>query len=177
MTLETWRELQPAMILLLTGAIAAAALLVGWMWRSRRTMPRSVTRTALFGALEDAVVALDGHDRAIDLNPAMATLLGVDPAEAVGRTVSRLFDRIGLPSDLGADPTEKTVVLGERHYALRVVPLTAEGCGGRARIIVLQDVTRRVEAARERRHLIVELQEWLKEEPPQAPPGPRGATG
>jgi len=175
MNLETWRDLQPA-ILLLTGVIAAAALRAGWMWRRRRPWPRAVTRTALFGALEDAVLALDGQDRAIDLNPAMATLLGVDPSEAVGRTVSWLFRRVGLPSDLDADPAAKAVVLGDRHFALRIVPLTAEGCGRRARIIVLQDVTRRVEAARARRQLIAELQETLKE-PPRDPPAPRGPAG
>lgn len=172
MNFETWRDLQPV-ILLLTGTIAVSALWAGWMRRRRLPWPRAVTRAALFGALEDAVVALDGQDRAIDLNPAMATLLGVDLSEAVGRTVSGLFGRAGLPFNLDADPAAKALVLGDRHYTLRTVPLTAEGCGRRARIIVLQDVTRRVEAARARHQLIAELQETLKQ-PLRAPRGPAG---
>jgi PAS domain-containing protein len=174
MTLETWRDLQPA-ILLLTGTLAAAALLAGWTWRRRRSELRSVTRTALFNALEDAVLALDGQDRAIDLNPAMAKLLDIAPSEVVGRPVSGLFERIGLACSLGVDTSARPVVLDERHYSLRIVPLTAEGCGPRARMIVMQDVTRRVRAAEVRQQLIAELGE-TPGEPSHAPPEPPGTA-
>ena len=175
MTPETWPDLQ-RMTPLLTGAFAAAAALAGWTWRSRRSRPRSVTRTALFDALEDAVLALDEHGRAIDLNPAMATLLGIDASEAIGRTGSWLFARAGLPSTLLDDPAVTALALRDRHYAMRIVPLVAEGCGERARLLVLQDTTRRVEAACARRQLIEELQETLNE-PPHAPSEPRGPAG
>jgi PAS domain-containing protein len=175
MTLETWSDLRPA-IPLLTATIAAAALLAGWTWRRRRPEPRSVTRSTLFDALEDAVLALDGHDRAIDLNPAMATLLGIEPSEAIGRTVASLFGRAGLPSALLDDPAVTAIALRDRHYAMRIVPLVAEGCGDRARLVVLQDITRRIEAARARHALIEELQETLKERP-HGPSEPRGLAG
>lgn len=112
-----------------------------------------VARDVLLDDMDDGVALLDGADRVVELNAAMrllfaADIAGQDPlgkpmAEALGSLASLIA---GLPGDRAAQ-TEICLMHGGRcHYDVRLTPLAGRRGETAGRLLVLRDITERVEA-------------------------------
>ncbi len=119
-----------------------------------------VARGALVAQMVDAVVVLDVDGRIADVNPAAASVLGQARPALIGRYVVDLLPDVeGLLAAHGAGSTTSGELGlrrdGERHdYAASISSLTDRGGAEIARLLVLRDVTERVEAERRLRELL-----------------------
>jgi PAS domain S-box-containing protein len=126
-----------------------------------------IARRRVVDAMGDGMLATDTRGRVVDLNPAMCAILGVQPADAIGRPAAALIARTGdLASrlrDAAADtgPDGLFATIRGRHYGARIVPLPLEWPGAEGRLLMLHDLTARVVMERERERLIDELRAAL----------------
>jgi signal transduction histidine kinase len=116
-----------------------------------------VARDKLVETLDDGMVVVDDEGRIVDYNPRITELVSsVD--DAVGDQLSAVFPEL---ADLLAEHEADSVVTdrvwldageGQRHYSIRVSPLTREGSGGDllGYSVLLRDIT---ELERSRREL------------------------
>jgi len=139
---------------------AIAGRLSEWHGESRRRIAGSETelerlRTVL-ATMADGVLVVDA-DRRIGLaNPAAASLLAVDPAEAVGRTViectlsTELDEAVGAALQGDGDRTADLELLHPQHSRIHALVRASGEAGNRAAVVVLQDRTdaMRLEAVR-----------------------------
>jgi PAS domain S-box-containing protein len=102
---------------------------------------------AALEAMGDGMLVLDGRNRVVEINAVAAQALGLQPAEAVGRTVQVLLARFPeLVEACTRAPSEQEGVWlereGERHYFdVRVLtPGVARPDAG-FRVVVLRDIT------------------------------------
>jgi PAS domain S-box-containing protein len=116
-----------------------------------------VARDKLVETLDDGMVVVDDEGRIVDYNPRITELV---PAieDSVGDSLSTVFPEL---ADILQEHQDTTVTTdrvwldagqGERHYSVRVSPLTREGSGGDllGYSVLLRDVT---ELERSRREL------------------------
>lgn len=139
--------------------VTVTGALIGWAVLKHRLLDLApVARDAVLDAIEDGVLATDPDGRVVDLNRAMATLLGVAQHEVLGRPVAPLLTRLGeAGAALSGQSAAPFATLGGRHFAVRVVPLQARHDAPAGRLLMLHDLTERVRAEDEREHLITEL--------------------
>jgi len=114
-----------------------------------------VARETVMRHLGDAIVVFDARRRALQANPAAATLLGLGSAEdAVGRTAQELFpDQPELVRRLDTDVADDVDVAWGRSAAPRwfnaqIVPLTDRRGRQMGHLLRLQDAGRQVLAER-----------------------------
>ena len=163
--------------------VALTALVLWWTTLRHRLLDLvPVARNMLVDALADGMLAVDARGRAVDLNPAMAAILGLQARTAIGRPASELLaaapelaarfpgavvvgGETGLarPGDAAAAPAHPapvasfaSVCIGEREFEARVAPLP-----GAAQLLVLHDRTERRRLERQRENLIAELRAAL----------------
>lgn len=110
---------------------------------------REAGRTVLIESMEDGVLMIDGRHRIVDANPAVADVLGVETAEAIGRPLEVLVPELDgvLPGE-GESAAEEIVLrtAGEvRHYDVRISPLSGSIGDTSGWVVVLSDVTDRKE--------------------------------
>lgn len=123
-------------------------------------------RDAAIESMRDAWLVVDASDRIVDLNPSARRILG--GGDLVGRHLSTLEPQLSplLRAELDPDAYD-TVVLGSgqnaRHYAVQISDLTEHSGVPAGYVVTLHDLTRRVEAEREREELIEALQKALAE--------------
>jgi len=145
--------------------LAASAALVGWAVLGTRMLDFApIARGVAFDAMDEAMLATDPDGRVIDLNASMARLLGTPAREAVGRiAVEVLAEAPALRARLaeGRDAPAEPIAVGERAFAVRIVPLSARPGGPRGRLVVMHDLTARVGMERERDRLIGDLRDAL----------------
>src|SRR4051812_39913431 len=160
-------------------------VLVWGIFRLRLLDILPVARGALVAQMLDGVLVLDASGRIADINVAAAKIVGARRSALVGRYVEDVLPAV-VPL-LAADPPGGTIEGqldldredGRRNYAAQVSSLTDRGGSEIARLVVLRDVTERVDAERRLRELLDDrtrladtLQAGLR--PPPLPPPPRG---
>ena len=50
-----------------------------------------IARSLVIESLQDAMLVLDAQDRIVELNPAAARLIGVDPTDAIGQPATKIL--------------------------------------------------------------------------------------
>ncbi len=126
------------------------------MFRFLNIVP--VAHKLVFDQIHTSVIILNESDSIIDLNEATAEALGIQRADILGRPISRLLPVDRLTSD-------KAIKLGpgERLFEIDTSKLTSPAGQSAGRIILLHDITERVNMTERQDQLIVELQEALSE--------------
>jgi PAS domain-containing protein len=139
--------------------LAIAVGLIGWAVVRHRALDLvPVARDVVLDAIEDGVLATDADGRVVDLNRAMASLIGVAPRQALGRPAAEVLARTGdLVAMINRGQLDTPASVGDRRFAMRVVPLPARTGRVAGRLLLLQDVTARVAMEVERERLIGEL--------------------
>jgi PAS domain S-box-containing protein len=134
-----------------------------------------IARSLVIESLQDAMLVLDAQDRIVELNPAAARLIGVDPTDAIGQPATKILSAY---TDMFAqfryvESAKAEIQVGRqdspRWLDMRISPLRyAHGQTG-GRVIVLRDVTERHQAEKLLRQqntdliaLALENQELLK---------------
>lgn len=115
-----------------------------------------VVRHALIEHSRDGFMVLDEAGRVIDINPVMTDFFGLPGKQVLGREMTAAFrdfpDISALERPPGEAGGEKSVTLeapGGRFVSARLVPLVSGDPRPPVRLVVVQDVTRRVLAERE----------------------------
>ncbi len=134
-------------------------ILWGWaLFRFQLLDLMPVARYAAVEGMDDAVLVLDTRWRVADLNPAAQALVGLQSAEVIGKVVDDVMDWGEALSDHSDSMSERRteVTLDGVVFELRVSPLVRRGypVGG---LMVLRDITERVQAEHEREVLIGDL--------------------
>jgi len=127
------------------GLVMTAALFRGRLL-SITPATRQLGREAVIGEMDDRIVILDGDDRVVDVNPAAAHLLDVDPQAVVGAPVERAAP--GLASAIesvsaGQAELELDGPDGRHYYDVRVSRLYHSYGGVAGRVVSFRDVTDR----------------------------------
>ena len=141
--------------------MGVAVTIVAWAVLRRRLLDLvPVTRHALFNALDDGLLATDGSGRIVDLNPAMARILGTSAGSAIGRAAGDVLAPAGDLASRMATGTAGTVVdLGVRQYAVR----TTRDASADLLLFVFRDLTEELAAERDDLRRIAELRgAWLR---------------
>jgi PAS domain S-box-containing protein len=135
-------------------------VLVWGIFRLRLLDIVPVARGALVAQMLDGVVVLDAQGRIADVNAAAADVVGIRAGALVGRYVEDVLPSV-VPLLAGHAPggtTKGQLELdregGRRDYAVQVSSLTGDGGNEMARLVVLRDITERVDAERRLRELL-----------------------
>ena len=140
------------------GFVVSAIVLGGGLYRYRLLDVHPVTggiaRAELVERLPEAVVALDGRGRVVDLNPSAESVFGVAADDAVGVSLERvapslasLLDDADDTGDTDDSVADYVVSDPRRYYEVRVSPLQNDRATGR--LVTLRDVTGRRRRERE----------------------------
>ncbi|UYN89850.1 MAG: diguanylate cyclase [Anaerolineales bacterium] len=130
-----------------------------------------IARHALVEQMSDGLIVLDGQERVVDINPSARSILelAVDP---IGQTGAKVF---GAWPQLGAlllqmRPASQELLLGgmpQRTAEVFITPLYDQAGEFEGRLIVIRDITQRVEVERQLREQIAQneaLQAQLREQ-------------
>ena len=130
-----------------------AGLAIAWgIFRLRLFDIVPVARRAVVDSISGGVLALDTHNRIVDINPAGLRIIGRPASEVVGQPISHvLADRSDLLERYqDVTDAQAEITLGEgrgqRSYDLRISPLTDQRGRFLGRLIVLNDTTERRQA-------------------------------
>jgi PAS domain-containing protein len=118
-----------------------------------------VARHVVVDSLHDGILILDGAERVVDINEAMARALGKRPAALLGRGLAGLDVTPALREALAANTPVSALAIEGRTFDLRVLAVP----GTPARAAVLHDVTDRQRWQDEQARLIAELRAALAE--------------
>ena len=134
-------------------SFAFTAVVFGWgFFRFRLFQVNPLALRAVFDAVGDAVLLVDGDGRVADANPVARRLLGADArGEILGKHVGLAMERAGLASELPS-PAAPAEMLSRNHRHLEIEVHNVESRKGRDQrgmVVVLRDVTdrRRAEEA------------------------------
>jgi PAS domain S-box-containing protein len=117
-----------------------------------------LARSVIVETMTDAVFVLDAFGRIADLNPAAARLLDRSRKEALG---VRLDEHVaGRPDDVVTGPTRSELTMsnsgGERSFDAQRQPLTDRSGRAAGQLVVLRDITDRIQVETSLRELLVE---------------------
>jgi PAS domain S-box-containing protein len=134
------------------GYSLSGLVLVWGLFRYRLFDIVPVAHDTIVKSMVDGMLVLDVLDRAVDINPAMQDILNVSYGQSLGQSVSALLgswpDLLRCLQD-GAD-TSSAVTLerdGEPcYYDLRISPLVDRRGRLTGRLVVLRDITARLQA-------------------------------
>jgi len=136
-------DITPFMFLI-SGAAGIAALTQFKLLESVPVSSR-IARESVVESMDDGVVAVDGDDAVVDINPRAARVLGVDREAAIERDASELipaYDRLRSADDPEhCETVEMDGLGGVRYYELSMSGLRADSPGRDGRVIVIHDVT------------------------------------
>jgi PAS domain S-box-containing protein len=113
---------------------------------------KPVARDAVIDSMSDGMLVLDAQNRIVDLNPAAQAIIGVQSAQAIGQPAAEILSpRSDLVERFRDIPhAQAEITLGQeetqRHYDLRISPLTDRRRRSTGRLIVLRDITERKQA-------------------------------
>ncbi len=138
----------------LSFAFAGLAFAIG-MFRYRLFDLRPVARNALIDRMSDGMLVLDEQGRIVDINPAARQMLGLAKADVIGQPAAQILnpwpalvehflDATDIQTDVAID-REGT----QRHYDLRISPLTDRRGHLTGRLIVWRDITERKQTEKE----------------------------
>jgi PAS domain S-box-containing protein len=138
-------------------AFTLSGLLIAWaFFRFRLLDILPVARDTVIESMNDGVIVIDAQNRVVDLNPAARRLLGPMPAGIIGQPAAQVFDAQPTLVQRFRDETEThmEIALGEeeaqRTYDLRISPLYSWHGHLAGRLVVLRDITERVQAESQR---------------------------
>lgn len=123
-----------------------------------------IARDKLLDTMRDIVIVADNQNRILDLNPAAQNTLGFSYDEAIGKSASqvlRLWPYLSHPFSRQIDlPTEVNTIQDTqgRWYDLRISPLRDQQGQLTGYLIVMHDVTQRIEAENRLTKQAAELQ-------------------
>jgi PAS domain S-box-containing protein len=137
-------------------ALAVTVPVLAWGFyrlRQRDIMP--VAWEAIVESMQDRVVVVDGQNRILDMNPAAQQLVGRSLSEVIGEPVEQMWaEWPGVDTQISSGvATGREVTLGDgdeqRIYDVRSSPLTDWRGRSVSWVVVLRDITERVEAERQ----------------------------
>jgi PAS domain S-box-containing protein len=138
-------------------ACSLTGLTVTWgLFRFRFLDIIPVARDAVVEGMSDGMIVLDLQGRVVDLNPAAQDLIGVSMIQAIGRPVVQLLHAWhNCVAHFQNTPEAQAEIAWERngersHYDLRISPLVDRRGILTGRLIVLRDVTQRVQVESQR---------------------------
>jgi PAS domain S-box-containing protein len=123
-----------------------------------------VARGKVIENMADGLIVLDAWDRVVDANPAALRLLGRSVEDVIGRPAEQVLSgQLDLAQRYsGAREVRAEIVLdsdqGQCYHDLRITPLTDRRGYVTGRLIVLRDVTKRVQAEKDLRRYTAELE-------------------
>lgn len=133
--------------LMLTG------ITVGWgLFNYRLLDAVPVAHAAVCAGISDAVLVLDAQARVVDLNPAAARLIGSSTSQIAGRPAAQALESAPAILNVLRDPGHADVDLsvtgesGPRYFNLRQSELHSPRGRPIGWVVVLRDITRRVQA-------------------------------
>jgi PAS domain S-box-containing protein len=141
-------------------AFTFTGLVFAWgLFRFRLLDLVPIARRAVIEGMRDGVIVLDTHNRVVDLNPAVRSILRL-PAAAnlIGQPAVQVLgdytDLIKQYRDVLALQTEITLEKGDAfsYYDLHISPLTDQHGHPMGRVVVLHDITSRKQAEATLRH-------------------------
>ncbi|QLH83284.1 histidine kinase N-terminal 7TM domain-containing protein [Halosimplex pelagicum] len=127
------------------GLVMTAALFRGRLL-SITPATRQLGREAVIDEMDDRIVILDDEDRVVDVNPAAARLLDVDPQAVVGTPIGTAAPRLASAIESGSagqPDLELDGADGRRYYDVRVSRLYRSYGGVAGRVVSFRDVTDR----------------------------------
>jgi PAS domain S-box-containing protein len=116
-------------------------------FRFRMMDVNPVARASIMSAMSDGVIALDGKDRVVEINPAAERILAPQPHAPIGRPIGELWPELAQAIDPahGASGTIQEISRqadGERRiYNLRVTPVLDRRGRATGRLVLLSDTT------------------------------------
>lgn len=126
-------------------AFAFTNALVLWaLLRHRALDIVPIARSTVIDHVADPMVVFDRFGRIVDLNPAAATVLGLDERTALGKGAAEalsVWPRLLALCDSGDKAAG--IELGGRYYDAAKVPLTDTSGGGKGFLLALSDITQR----------------------------------
>ncbi len=142
--------------------VVTGGVLVWGLYRERLVDLAPLARSIVVDNMEDAVFVLDAFGRVVDVNPAAALVLGTTRPTLVGLPLDQLLPRPATPVAQGAPSQEAysadELSLGEgpnrRTFDLLRQPLTDRRGRAAGELVVLRDLTERVNAEERLQHLL-----------------------
>lgn len=115
-----------------------------------------VAYDAIFKNIEDVVIVLDDHNRVIDLNPTAIRILNWERSAVIGKNVLALLTSSELDTlepYLKVADAQGEIVLGDYHMDLKITSFEYQIQKSVGRLMVMRDITQRVEAENAEREL------------------------
>ncbi|NLG96614.1 MAG: GAF domain-containing protein [Chloroflexi bacterium] len=167
------------------GVGAAGLLFSVGVFYDRLVHPMPVARGRLFDLMPDGVLILDSRHHILDLNPAARAILGLGSRDPIGGLVGNVwpegagwFGDDNVRRSAAHEPATRGVfwvtqevqqpgfkadgepgaVTRRRAYELRIWPMAVTSAGEMGLLVMMSDVTRRVEAEQALRNLNEELE-------------------
>jgi diguanylate cyclase (GGDEF)-like protein/PAS domain S-box-containing protein len=106
-----------------------------------------LARDAILDRMQDGVMVLDARNRILDINPAAQAIIGLDPAQVLGRDAELAFaDYAGLvqrflPMKAGIEVVTGGAEESPQYWEVRVSSLQDPNGHFAGRLVVLHDVT------------------------------------
>lgn len=127
-----------------------------------------IARDALVEQMSDGLVVLDAQDRVVDLNPAAHSLLGLSQGVPIGQRAADLFapwPDLHQRYARALSVNQEVQLPGSpfRTIDLRIAPLYDQSGEFEGRLIILRDVSQRVEAERQLRAVNDRLTQQLQQ--------------
>ena len=129
-----------------------------------------VARGHLIESMSDGVLVLDEHNRIVDINPAMQSIVDKDPTALIGQNVSVVLNLWTQNTEqlLNGIETRKELrvpkkSLPSRYLDLRITSLYDDDQKVNGRLLVFRDVTDRKEVEKDLRRAMDRLQTQLIE--------------
>ncbi len=138
--------------------------------RIRTVLHHRNEQEAVLSSMVEALLAVDSGERLIDINQAAARLLGIDAADARGRTVQEIVRNTELQEFMrrslaSGEPVEADIVLRdeeERFLQARGTTLLGAQGKGIGAVVVLSDVTNLRRLERIRRDFVANVSHELR---------------
>lgn len=115
-----------------------------------------VAYDAIFKNIEDVIVVLDGQDRVIDANPTAIRFFKWDRTAVIGKILAEILSSSeleALQAYLNVSDAQGELVLRDYHLDLKTTSFRYQLQRNVGRLMVMRDITQRVEAENAKREL------------------------
>ncbi len=161
-------------------AFTISGVVMAWgLFRFRLLDIVPVARSAVVDSLSDGVIVLDIQNRIVDLNPAAQRIIRRVASEVIGQPAAEAFSarpdlveeygnvteantEIVLPGQIPSDQVGQEQE--QRHFELRILPLSDRRGAPSGRLIVLRDITEQKRAEEALRNAEAATRQRLKEQ-------------
>jgi two-component system, OmpR family, phosphate regulon sensor histidine kinase PhoR len=139
--------------------------------RMRTILKQHREQEAMLASMVEGVLAVNGEQRIITVNKALATMLGIDAAQVQGRALEEVIrnsdlQRFAAEALAASVPVESEIVIAgrieDRHLQAHGTRLPRINGGGEGAVIVLNDITRLRKLENIRREFVSNVSHELK---------------